>query len=249
MYQNQTVGGVTGEVMETSFMDCYKLGHLYADQILQSYENILEVNEYVIDPEILSQELICTINYITKNIMADSSIKWVQFLNKSIQIEKFDGIHIIKPPYIPSPIHYTYLLKKMGLEDEKISSLEVREESNKIPSIKYSIRVADILGMDIEYSNETYHTLKNQNVNTDASFRDMILMVDESRNLHSIVITGNHLYALKKDIDWTGLFYGIPCKVTRHDFSNILYDDRIILAVFGIYEYYDSTLFNSENQI
>lgn len=241
MHQNQTVGGVTEDKMETSFMDCYRLGHFYADKILQSYESKLEVNGFVIDPEMLSQEFTSSINHIIKSILSNPTIRWMQFLNISIQIEKFDGIHIIKPPYIPSPIHYTYLLRNMGLDDEKISSLEVRKESNN----KYNIRVSDIFGMNIEYSDETRYRIKDRYVDTDPSFRDMILMVDQNKDLHSIVITGNHLYPLKKDIDRTSLFYGIPCRVLLHEFRHVFYDDRIILAVFGVSESVDSTLFNS----
>lgn len=247
MHQNQTVGGVTEDAMETPFFDCFKLGEAYADQILQKYEELVESNNSLILHTELEVEVTEICKHLIIDVMKNDSINYMQFLNKTIQIEKFDGVNIVTPPYIPAPIYYTYLLKRIGLSDEKISLLKHREDSTNIPLVKYEIRVDDILGEKIKYSDDTYYTLKNRHAQTDASFRDMVLMVDENKNLHSILITGNHLYPIKKDVEWTGLFYGILCRVTLHDFRNIMYEDRLILAVFGISETYDNVLFNSEN--
>ncbi len=247
MYQNQTVGGVTEDALETPFKECYKLGESYADQILQKYEELIEYTDSLIDPNQLKEEVSELCKDLIEDVMNNDSINWMQFLNKSIQIEKFDGTHIISPPYIPAPIHYTYLLNKIGLASYEISNLQEREESLMSPLVKYSIRVDNILGKRIEYGAQTNFALYNSRIETLAMFRDMILMVDESKNLHTIIITGNNLYAIKKDIDWTGLFYGIPCKVIVYDFPGRLFEDRLILTVFGISESYDITLFNTEN--
>lgn len=247
MHQNQTVGGVSGDALETPFYDCYKLGEGYSAQILQSYEDTTEVNGFFIEDDILSEEMSNTFSIIFKDNLNNASINRMRFLNKTIQIEKFDGKHIVTPPYIPAPIHYISFLKEIGLQEDHISKLKVREEAFSMPFVKYSIRIEDILGKPIEYSEKTYFILKNKGIDTDAFFRDIVIMTDENKNLHSILITGNHLYPIKKDIDWTGLFYGIPCKVIMHDFGNKMYEDRLTLVVFGLSETCDKTLFNSEN--
>lgn len=245
MHQNQTVGGVTADAFETSFMESCNFGQQIADSILQFYETKVDINEYLVDEDLFSEEISSISGFLIKNALSEVSINWMQFLNKTIQVEKFDGVNIVTPPYIPAPIHYTYLLKRIGLSNEQISNFEEREYSGTIPLVKYRIRVDDILGKTIEYSDRTFYKLNERGETTNASFRDMILMVDENKNLHSIVLTGNHLYPIKKDIDWTGLFYGVPCKVTLHDFRNILYEDRLIIAVFGISETFDTSLFSS----
>ena len=247
MHQNQTVGGVTKDAFETSFEDCCLIGENNADKILQKYEEDIELKGFLIEPNSLNDEISIFLPSLVRDCILNEQINYMQFLNKSIQIEKYDGKDIVKPTYIPAPIHYSFLLKKIGLNDNQISSLEIREDSNAIPLIKFKIRAFDgIFGESIHFSFITYCKLSQKGIGRDPKYRDIVLMVDENKNLVFISLVGDNLYPIKKDIDWTGLFYGVPCKVVSYDFPNKFYEDHLLITVFGISEDVDNSIFNND---
>lgn len=243
MHENQTVGGVTQDSLETPFGDCIKLGLVFGDTILQTYEEKIETLGYIVENDDVNSELEYLIATTIKLEIKNTSINYLQFLNKSIQIEDFDGKKIVKPPYRSVSKHFSYFLKEIGLSDSYINDLQFQEEAtNSI--YKYSVHVDNIIGKPIEYSFDTYGKLYRSGHEKTPHFRDMVLMLDEYKNLVAILLTGNNLYTIKKDIDWTGLFYGFPCTIMSYDFPNTLSGDRLHIALFGASETFDEVLFD-----
>lgn len=245
MHQNQTVGIVVNDAMETSFSDCQIIGQQVTNLLLSYYEDEIISNGFLIDYDKYNNE----IEYLKKEVatleIKEESFCRLQYLNKIIQIEDFNGCEICRPTYKPAPIHYTFFLKQLHISEENIQKIQLRPECIGT-DIRYSIFIQEpLLGKTIMYSNTTYHKLDKMNQDNTPSFRDVVLFLDEKQNLITIMLTGNHLYAIKKDIDWTNLFYGIPCIVTTYDLSNTLYENRLQISVFGNSQAIDEVVFDT----
>lgn len=242
MHQNQTVGGVVEDALDNSFNECILLGHNYATSILTKYEDDFDVNGKLIIVDQLAEETKTILNCICKLEVNNPTVKQQQFLNKVIQFEDFDGSNIVEPPYISSSLHYSLFLEKIGLSKTQIDQLNIREDKSSF--WKYSIHIFDeVYGKPIAYSNETYGIFFRTHKNTKAIFRDITLSLDEKKNVISFALSGQ-LYPIKKDIDWTNLFYGIPCAIVSYEFPQKLLEDRLVIAVFGGSESYDKTFFD-----
>lgn len=242
MHQNQTVGGVVDDPLDNSFEDSIILGHSYASSILSKYEDNLEMDSKLINADSLEEETRTILSIICQLEQENNTIKNQQFLNKVIQFENFDGLHIVEPPRILSSLHYSSFLERIGLSENQIKQLNLRKDVS--PFWKYSINVFDeVYGKPIVYSSKTNGILFRAQKNTNAIFRDITLLLDEKKNVISFSLSGQ-LYPIKKDIDWTCLFYGIPCAIVRYEFPQKLFEDRLEVAVFGGSEAYDKTFFD-----
>ncbi len=246
MYQNQTVGGVTEDSLETPYSDCIQLGEVVSNSILSVYEETMESNGELIEPSLYNSKISEMLSKIVANEITNANFGNMQYINKVWQIEAFDGATLIRPEYRSAPIHYSCLIQNMGFSKEYIDDLEVMPCDDRLPNMAFKVYVSEqIMEKTINYSDETYCKLHQINKTDEIPrFRDLVLILDNNHNLSYIGLTGSHLYAIKKDIDWTNHFYGIPCIITSYDFTNRLYEDRLQIAVFGNSQSVDEFLFD-----
>lgn len=75
-------------------------------------------------------------------------------------------------------------------------------------------------------------------------FFSIIIEVDDEDGVMSVFIRGMHLYALKKDIDWSHLFYGFPSVVTQMMDANN-FNNGLLISFLGAKDFMDTTYFDS----
>ena len=193
MHQNQTVGGVTTDHMDESYLDSVNLGISCMNEIVDKQSKRFKTKEMVI-PGNEMDKIDAGVQRIIQSSLNNLARNNIKALCVVSQIQKYRVGEEVK---LPSPTHIKCNLDTFLRNVKAISICSDRDSKKCI--------------------------LKNgENCTVDFRISSMLITWDESRNIQAIrLYCMTDGYTLKKEIDRKNLFYGFVCKTSFCDLMHL----------------------------
>ena len=197
MHQNQTVGGVTTDHMDESYLDSVNLGISCMNEIVDKQSKRFRANEMVI-PENEMDKIDAGVQRIIQSSLNNPARNNIKALCIVSQIHKYRVGEEVK---VPLPTHVKSNLDTFLQNVKAISTYETTCSDGD--SKKCILR-------------------NGENCNVDVRISSLIITWDESRNIQAIKLyCTTDGYKLKKEIDRKNIFYGFVCRTAFCDLMHL----------------------------